>query len=208
MFDRPESAGAPAPDDSVARLCALYDARLGEGGPGLSAPERAELRALAGIFDLDGDRPDAEVWRDVRAVVTRQTPRQSADLRAEDGAVAETRSLTLLLVEDDPETAADLTEILIEAGHGVVGPFHNAAAAEVAAGQHAIDLALLDLNLSDGPRGVELAEALKSKWGVPAIFLSGDVPAAARNADAAAGLVMKPYTGQEVLAAIQRAALA
>lgn len=203
MFDRPESSAGAAPDDSVARLCALYDARLADGGPGITPVERAELRALAGVFDLDGDRADADVWRDVRAVVTRQT--SVAASVPPDAASSDARSLTLLLVEDDPDTAADLTEILTEAGHGVVGPFHNAAAAEVAAAQHAIDLALLDLNLSDGPRGVELAQALKAKWGTPAIFLSGDVPAAARHADLAAALVMKPYTGAEVLAAVERA---
>lgn len=209
MLDRPDHAAASAPDDSVARLCALYDARLAEGGPGLSDGERAELKALAGVFDLDADRPDPDVWRDVRAVVTRQTARRPDPAASADGAPAlagrAERPLTVLLVEDDPELAADLTEILTTAGHGVVGPFHNAAAAEAGAAQGAFDVALLDLNLSDGPAGVDLARGLKAKWGTPAIFVSGDVTLAARHAELATALVIKPYTGAQILAALEQA---
>ncbi|MES2861118.1 MAG: hypothetical protein V4701_06570 [Pseudomonadota bacterium] len=38
------------------------------------------------------------------------------------------------------------------------------------------------------------------------VFLSGDVSAAARHADVAEAMVIKPYRGSDVLTAIQRAA--
>lgn len=187
---------APGPD--VARLCALYDDLLTSGAAPLSPAAEQELQALAKIFDLDAARPAAELWPYVRAVLVRQAPPQTAP------APMETEPLTVLLVEDDADAAADLTETLDAAGHRVVGPFHSAEAAEAATALHAIDLALLDINLSGETTGVDLARSLKSRWGVPVIFLSGDVTAAAHNAELAAAMVIKPYSGRDVLDAIAR----
>lgn len=199
MFDRPPTQAAETdPLDSVERLCRLYDSRLAERDGELSAEDAQELKALAGVYDLDTDRPAAEIWRDLRAVLVRQSP--AAGLQGElDG-----EALTLLVVEDDAETAADLTELLSEAGHRVVGPFHNAAAAEAAAALHPIDAALLDINLSDEVSGVDLARRLSGRWDVRTIFISGDVAAAARHADLAEALVLKPYTGAQMLEAVAR----
>ncbi|EGF96808.1 response regulator [Brevundimonas diminuta ATCC 11568] len=65
-------------------------------------------------------------------------------------------------------------------------------------------MALLDINLSGENTGVDLARSLKSRWGVPVIFLSGDVTAAAQNAELAAAMVIKPYRGRDVLDALSR----
>ncbi|SPU54760.1 response regulator [Brevundimonas vesicularis] len=154
---------------------------------------------MAAIYDLDTDRPSTEVWRDLRAVVTRQAPLDAT-------APAEIEALTLLVVEDDPDAAASLTELLTEAGHNVVGPFHSAAAAEAAAALHSIDAALLDINLSGEMTGVELARVLTDRWAVQVIFISGDVAAAAKNADMAEALVLKPYNGAQILEAVARLA--
>ena len=192
MVDR--SASTP-----VERLCRLYDDRMTETGGDLSPEDLRELKAMAAIYDLDTDRSPAEVWRDVRAVVTRQAPRPEGDAPAAAG-----DPLTVMVVEDDAEAAADLTELLTEAGHRVVGPFHNAAAAEAAAALHPVDIALLDLNLSDGATGVDLASDLTGRWDVQVVFISGDVTLAARHADRAEALVLKPYTGAQILEAVTR----
>ncbi len=232
MFDRPpvstnpsadfapQTDADPAHDNGVERLCAAYDALIA-GGAELSEEAATELTGMAGIYDLDTDRPHAEIWRDLRAVLVRQAPQQPAGSSEPvlGAAPAETETgeatapapvtdhpLTLLLVEDDPEMAADLTATLSEAGHSIVGPFHDGAAAEAAAGLHAIDLALLDINLSGDVTGVDLAQTLKSRWDVPVLFLTGDVTTAARHADLAEALVLKPYTGRDVLDAVARAA--
>ncbi len=206
MFDRiPETANPEtvASDEAaqagVERLCVLYDRLLEEAGDGAELSERAsdELKALAGVYDFDVARPDSEIWRDLRAVLVRQAP-GAAPTGAEAG------SLTLMLVEDDPEMAADLTAVLIEAGHRVVGPFHSAEAAEAMVAMHPIDLALLDINLSGEADGVELARSLKERWGLKVLFLSGDLPTAAKHAELAEALVLKPYTGREVLDAVAR----
>lgn len=192
----------------LARLRALYDGLLDQPPSGVSAEAQADLAAMARIFDLDAGRPPAEVWRDLRAVLARQA---APDPEKGDTALPPSRPLTLMVVEDDPDMAAELTELLTAAGHGVVGPFSDAAAATTAAGLHAIDLALLDINLAGDPQedseggGIALARTLKQSWGVPVMFLSGDVAAAARHARLASALVMKPYSGRDVLNGIARA---
>ncbi|WP_426020617.1 response regulator [Brevundimonas sp. DWR2-3-1b1] len=204
MFDHPPPSGPDRAqpetdpfDGSVERLCRLYDTRLVETGGELSPEDARELNAMAAIYDLDTDRPSTEVWRDLRAVVTRQAPLDAAS-------PTDAEALTLLVVEDDPDAAASLTELLTEAGHSVVGPFHDAAAAEAAAALHSIDAALLDINLSGEMTGVELAQVLTGRWDVRVIFISGDVAAAARNADMAEALVLKPYNGAQILEAVAR----
>ncbi|MET3837159.1 CheY-like chemotaxis protein [Brevundimonas sp. UYEF29] len=201
MFDRPPPSQPDAAEvaESVDRLCLLYDSRLAETGGDLSPEDARELKAMAAIYDLDTDRPSTEIWRDLRAVVTRQAPLDAT-------APAEIEALTLLVVEDDPDAAASLTELLTEAGHNVVGPFHSAAAAEAAAALHSIDAALLDINLSGEMTGVELARVLTDRWAVRVIFISGDVAAAAKNADMAEALVLKPYNGAQILEAVARLA--
>ena len=172
----PQNAAPPgAANTDAARLCALYDGLLQAGGAVSPEAER-ELRALAKIFDLDAERPAAELWPYVRAVLVRQAPA--------------------------PERTS--TEALDAAGHRVVGPFHSAEAAAAATALHPIDVALLDINLSGENTGVDLARSLKSRWGVPVIFLSGDVTAAAQNAELAAAMVIKPYRGRDVLDALSR----
>ena len=201
MFDRPPPSQPDAAEvaESVDRLCRLYDTRLAETGGDLSPEDARELKAMAAIYDLDTNRPPTEVWRDLRAVVTRQAPIDAT-------APAEIEALTLLVVEDDPDAAASLTELLTEAGHNVVGPFHSAAAAEAAAALHSIDAALLDINMSGEMTGVELARVLTDRWAVRVIFISGDVAAAAKNADMAEALVLKPYNGAQILEAVARLA--
>jgi CheY-like chemotaxis protein len=197
MFDGNADSTAGA-DANVARLCALYDGLLERSDATVSSEAETELKALAKIFDLDADRPVAELWPAVRAVLVRQAPADMPDT------APEVAPLTVLLVEDDAEAAAALTEALDAAGHRIVGPFHSAEAAEAATALHPIDVALLDINLSGEATGVDLARSLKARWGVPVIFLSGDVSAAAANAELAAAMVIKPYTGRDVLDAISR----
>ncbi|HWQ87601.1 response regulator [Brevundimonas sp.] len=199
MFDGTLNA-AIGDGTELDRLRARYDGLLADP-PILPGDEAlAELAGMARIFDLDGSRPPAEVWRDLRAVLTRQ----GGSAPATRAAVPAHRTLTLMVVEDDPGMASDLTEMLTAAGHGVVGPFSDAAAARTAAGLYALDLALLDINLAGEGDGVDLARTLTRTWGVPVIFLTGNVEAAARHARLAAALVLKPYGGRDVLDAIAR----
>ena len=198
--------GGSITDHTIAADKANLDAILSRydglmAAPDTITPEDAtDLSALAGIFDLNTGRPPAELWPEVRAVLTAQAPRVVESPVFD----ADATALTLLVVEDDPEIAQDLTALLVEAGHDVVGSFQSAEAAEVAAGLHTIDVALLDINLSGATDGGTLARSLKSRWGLKVVFLSGDVTAAASHADIAEAMVIKPYRGVDVLAALKR----
>ncbi|WP_332661065.1 response regulator [Brevundimonas sp.] len=182
------------------RLRAKYDGLLADPPAPPGDEALTELVGMAGIFDLDVSRPAAELWRDLRAVLARQGGPTTGALNA----VPAHGPLTLMVVEDDPDMASDLTEMLAGAGHGVVGPFSDAAAARTAAGLHAVDLALLDINLAGDGDGVDLARTLTQTWGVPVIFLTGNVEAAARHVRLATALVLKPYGARDVLDAIAR----
>lgn len=204
MFDgtlktTPDEAG------ELARLQSIYDGLLQQPPVSPGDDALADLAAMAHIFDLDASRPPAAVWGDLRAVLMGQ----AAAGAGADAVLPDAPPLTLMVVEDDPDMAASLTELLTDAGHRVVGPFPDARAATAAAALHALDLALLDINLAgDGAgegSGVALARALKQTWGVPVIFLSGDIVAAARNAALATALVHKPYSGRDVLNGVARA---
>jgi hypothetical protein len=138
MFDGNADYTAGA-DENVARLCALYDGLLERPEATVSDEAAAELKALAQIFDLDADRPAGELWPAVRAVLVRQAPAETPVT------TPQIEPLTVLLVEDDAEAAAALTEALDAAGHRIVGPFHSAEAAEAATALHPIDVALLDI---------------------------------------------------------------
>ena len=198
MTDRPlddlRQDGRTASRDSQA-LFAAYDRLLDTPGEVLEPRQASELTALAGVYDLDIDRSQAEIWSDLRSLITKSSPAMAEPSQA-------IEPMTILVVEDDPETAADLTEALTDAGHSVVGPFHAAGPAEAAAALHSIDVALLDINLSGEIDGTTLARSLKDKWGLPIIFLSGDVTAIARHADLAEALVLKPYSAADVIDAL------
>lgn len=188
------------PDEDIGRLIAAYDQALEKAGAGLLPGETdAELRALARIFDLSAEGPASDLWPRLRDLLVKQMP-----AKAPEEAAMNHEPKNVLVVEDDADAATALTEALDEAGHRVIGPFHSAEAAEAATALHQIDLALLDINLSGKATGVELARNLKSRWGVPVIFVSGDVSEAARHADVAAAMIIKPYSANDVLGAISR----
>ena len=188
------------PDEDIGRLIALYDDQLEQADKKSFSPEAdAELRALARIFDLNADGPAETLWPRLRSLLIKQAPSHSLQEPA-----MNQEPKNVLVVEDDVDAAAALTEALDEAGHRVIGPFHSAEAAEAATALHQIDLALLDINLSGAATGIDLAKNLKARWGVPVIFVSGDVSQAARHADIAAAMIIKPYSANDVLGAISR----
>ncbi|WP_439477983.1 response regulator [Brevundimonas sp.] len=206
MIDLTEEAD-PAPfkpydTKDIARLCHAFDPLLMDPDLPLDDARRSELAAFARIFDLSSDRPADQVWREVRTVLCE-------DLSA--GPAARSRStagrgLTILLVEDDHDVARDLMDILAQAGHRLIGPFHGAEAAEVSAALHQLDVAVVDINLSGPASGVDLARVLDARWGVPVIFMTGDEAAARVHAELARAVVIKPFQAADLLAALDRLA--
>jgi len=74
----------------------------------------------------------------------------------------------ILVVEDEPFIALDLAASVLEAGGAVVGPAASVKEALALLDAHAVDAAILDVNLTD--RDIEpVAERLIAS-GVPLIF--------------------------------------
>jgi DNA-binding NarL/FixJ family response regulator len=77
-----------------------------------------------------------------------------------------------MICEDDPLLAADLAGLVADAGHDVCGVFGESVQALARAAELAPDLAIVDLNLSDGATGSEVARTLQA-MGVRVVILSG-----------------------------------
>jgi DNA-binding response OmpR family regulator len=111
--------------------------------------------------------------------------------------------MVILVVEDETLIALVLEIALRFAGHDVLGPAATAEEALRLAARERPELALVDIILRDRGDGVALARALRDRYGTPSLFLSGQVPQAHANRDAAWGLIRKPYDPEAVVAAVE-----
>lgn len=105
--------------------------------------------------------------------------------------------MIILIVEDEPIIAISLALELEASGHTVVGPTTTSPEAIELARQHRPGLALLDIDINGDEDGIDLARGLQ-QLGIPSLFLTGQQANARANADAALGLIPKPYTATSV----------
>jgi len=96
----------------------------------------------------------------------------------------------ILVVEDEPLVAMNLSKSLAELGFSVVGPYSTLAKAATAAVETEVDAALLDVNLS-GETVYPVAEILASK-NVPFAFITGYGTEALPSKYANAPVLQKP----------------
>jgi two-component sensor histidine kinase len=100
----------------------------------------------------------------------------------------------ILVVEDEPLVAMNLSTSLAELGFHVVGPYSTLAKAAAAAAETEVDAALLDVNLS-GKVVYPVAEILASK-NVPFAFITGYGTAALPDKYANAPVLQKPIDNE------------
>lgn len=117
-------------------------------------------------------------------------------------------AVRILIVEDEPLIAEDLRAHLEELGHEVCAVCDNAldAMAEVAARKP--DLLLLDINLGDGPDGVQLAEKVRAKHTTPFIFVTSHSDKATLERVKPlrpAGFIIKPFDENDLRTQIELA---
>lgn len=114
-----------------------------------------------------------------------------------------------MIVEDEMLLAMDLEDILTGVGHTVAGQASDMSQAVAIAervGDH-IDVAIMDVNLARGSNGVETAAVLRQRWGIPSLFVSGNLDERTRALALEwkpIGFVGKPYSEREVLAALAK----
>lgn len=101
--------------------------------------------------------------------------------------------MIILVAENEALVAVTLALQLEAAGHRVLGPASTVDHAAALAVEERPDLALVDIDLHHQGDGVVLARELQERWRVPSFFMTGRPEVARAAADAALGVISKPY---------------
>lgn len=112
----------------------------------------------------------------------------------------------ILIVEDEPIIAEDIKGHLSDAGFINIEVVHDFHEAMLSLNRMDIDFVLIDVVLDGGKDGIELAKKINAEYHIPFVYITS-------NADSKTieeigqtypvGYVLKPFQGQEILAAIQ-----
>lgn len=113
-------------------------------------------------------------------------------------------SKKVLIVEDEIFVALELEHIVEDAGFAVSAIAADRQAALDAADQ--CDIALVDLNLRDGPTGPGIGVELASRFGVRVIYVTANPAQIGSAAAAALGVITKPFRAHSITATLQLAA--
>jgi CheY-like chemotaxis protein len=129
--------------------------------------------------------------------------RQLIDLHVD--ARRPTRAGSVLLVEDDDEVAALVTEMLEQLGYQVTRAASAAAALGALSNGRAVDLVFSDIMMPGGMNGVDLAREIRRRRSdLPVLLTSGYAEAAKERAAAEGVRVLpKPYRIDELAAALE-----
>lgn len=111
--------------------------------------------------------------------------------------------MTILIVEDNALIAMTVESILSDAGYTVLGPAASAERAIAIAERTPPRIALMNIELRDGSSGIELARALKQRWGTTVVFVTGNVSDAREHRDVAIGFLSKPCSDEALLATVK-----
>jgi len=106
----------------------------------------------------------------------------------------------IVIVEDEFLVALQLEDILLELDYHVLGTFPDKAAADTLT--CSADVALVDLNLRDGPTGPEIARTLSRRFGTRIIYVTANSGQIGVPAETALGVVHKPFSRETIEAAV------
>ncbi|MDN3565043.1 response regulator [Paeniroseomonas aquatica] len=109
----------------------------------------------------------------------------------------------VMIVEDDFMIADSLEETLIAAGYEVCGIAKGVGEAIALGRRHRPDLAVIDLRLSQGGYGTEVAAALGPTDGLGILYASGNPDHPLLQRAIGEACISKPYTATAVVAALQ-----
>ena len=96
----------------------------------------------------------------------------------------------ILIVEDEFIVASEIEEIVAEMGHAPLGiAADQRTALDLAANA---DIALVDLNLRDGPTGRDIGRTLAQTHGVTVVFLTANPTQLGAGVPGTVGVLSKP----------------
>ncbi len=181
-------------------------AGAGVGGSGLAADDRLqtlspEHRAALLLVSMEGFSPleASQVMEVAPAELERRLAQAQAELERQ-------LATDVLIIEDEPIIALDLTRLVRELGHRVAATAATHGEAVAAARQTRPGLVLADIRLADGSSGMEAAGEILQSFNIPVIFitafpehlLTGERPEPAF-------LITKPFREEAVKALIGQA---
>lgn len=108
----------------------------------------------------------------------------------------------VLVVEDEILVATELESLLVDFGHEPIGIASDSRQALELAPD--AELAFVDLNLTDGPTGVELGRALAQR-GVTVIYMTANPEQLGDGVPGTVGVIAKPVNNAELRQSIDYA---
>jgi len=114
-------------------------------------------------------------------------------------------SARILIIEDEALVAMELRFVLEDLGHEVVGTAADARTARDLVRETEVDLALVDIHLSDGPTGIELGRELGQDQGVTVLFMTANPGMVRQGVAGTIGVLSKPTDEHAVETAVNYA---
>lgn len=115
-------------------------------------------------------------------------------------------SKKVLIVEDEIFVALEIEQIVEDAGFAVSAIAADRESALEAAAN--CDIALVDLNLRDGPTGPGIGLELAALYGVQVIYVTANPAQIGAAAEAALGVITKPFRPHSIAETLRLAATA
>ena len=111
----------------------------------------------------------------------------------------------ILIIEDEALVAMELRFVLEDLGHAVVGTAAQAATARDIVRETDVDLALVDIHLSDGPTGIELGRDLAQQENVTVLYMTANPGMVRGGVAGTLGVLSKPTDERAVKTAVDYA---
>lgn len=108
----------------------------------------------------------------------------------------------ILIIEDEAIVAMELRFVLEDLGYEVVGSAADARTARNMVKETEVDLALVDIHLSDGPTGVELGRGLANEDGVTVLYMTANPGMLRDGVAGTVGVLCKPTDERAVEKAV------
>lgn len=106
----------------------------------------------------------------------------------------------ILVVEDEIFVATEIEHVIEEMGFTSIGIAPDERSALALASQ--ADVALVDLNLNDGPTGIRIGEILAQTHGVTVLFMTANPSQLGSGVPGTVGVLPKPVTDRDLRAAV------
>jgi DNA-binding response OmpR family regulator len=108
----------------------------------------------------------------------------------------------ILIIEDEILIATQLRDVLEDLNYTVVGMAANVTAARLLVLTGEVELALVDIHLSDGPTGVDLGREMGQGSGITVLYLTSNPEMVRDGVPGTFGVMSKPADDDSVRTAV------